>query len=218
MRAKVAELWQTLMEYLGPGGRSRAQRIAVREDLCAFLGSRANHIAQTSLYGYLRARAGVRYPELFANEDFVKSIDIAKWYIWLACLSDLAVFAGGLVVLQTGAQSADVGRLMREVADTVLASTGIPAEAGAEFNSLADSLRARLEACDWASVQDNETPFSESPAALIKWAPIFDDLKRLDDEIVRNSMRFRWREVRSDLRRDLDAGMLIASEIPRSAT
>jgi hypothetical protein len=32
-----------------------------------------------------------------------------------------------------------------------------------------------------------------------------DTLKELDDEIVRNSVRFRWQEVRRDLAQHLDA-------------
>ena len=218
MRAKISDLWQTLMEYFGPGRRGRPIRIADREGLRHFLDSRASHVTQISLYGYLRTRAGARYPELFANEDFARSINIAKWYIWLACLSDLAVFAGGLIASRTGSDRAGVEHLMGGVVDSILTSTGIPVDAGPEFRPLADRLRARLEACDWASVQDDETPFAESPAALIEWAPVFDELKRLDDEIVRNSIRFRWQEVRRDLRRDLDADMLIASENPRRGT
>jgi hypothetical protein len=51
----------------------------------------------------------------------------------------------------------------------------------------------------------------ESPPALVKWAPIIDELKRLDEAIVRNSVRFRWQEVRRDLRRDLDPAAVMAS-------
>ena len=100
---------------------------------------------------------------------------------------------------------------MIRVIDSVLAGTGVPAGAGEEFPGLAQRMRARVELCDWALVRDDETSFVESPAALIGRAPVIEDLKRLDDEIVRNSMRFRWQEVRRDLRRDLDAPALIAS-------
>lgn len=211
VRAGAAELWQTLRGYLGAGKRARANRIVDRDGLRLFLETRASHVTQTSLYGYLRTRAGVRYPELFANDDFVKSIDIAKWYVWLACLSDLSIYAGGLVARRSRADRARVGHLMVSVIDAIFAATGVPAGAGGEFPDLARRLRARVELCDWAAVGDDETPFSESPGALIDRAPVIDDLKRLDDEIVRNSVRFRWQEVRRDLRRDLDAHALIAS-------
>jgi hypothetical protein len=213
-RTSLADLWRTLREYLGTVGQGRTQRITDRESLRQFLESRASHVAQISLYGYLRTRAGARYPELFANEDFLKSINIAKWYIWLACLSDLTIYAGGLITQRTGSERAVVGVIMVEAVEAILASTGIPVEAGAEFQALANEVRARVEACKWSQVRDDDMPFVESPAALFKWAPVFDDLKQLDEEIVRNSVRFRWQEVRRDLRRDLDAELLVASQMP----
>jgi len=165
-------------------------------------------VAQSSLYGYLRTRAGTRFPELFSHEEFSKSMDIAKWNVWLACLSDLSVYAGGLLRRRTG--SPDTSRLIAGAVDAILEETGIPPRAGGDFPRLAGQLRARLAACDWAAVEDNETAFVESPAALVRWAPVIEDLKRLDEEIVRNSVRFRWQEVRRDLRANLDAPALLA--------
>jgi hypothetical protein len=34
---------------------------------------------------------------------------------------------------------------------------------------------------------------------------VIENLKELDEEIVRNSVRFRWQEIRRDLRRNLNA-------------
>jgi hypothetical protein len=72
-------------------------------------------------------------------------------------------------------------------------------------------VRARIALCDWPSVADDETPFSESPAALVRHAPVVDEFKQLDEPIVRNSVRFRWQEVRRALRRDLDAVAVLAT-------
>jgi hypothetical protein len=62
----------------------------------------------------------------------------------------------------------------------------------------------------WSEVPDNAVAFSESPGALVRWAPIMEELKQLDEDIVRNSVRFRWQEVRRDLRASLDAEALLA--------
>lgn len=208
---KFVEFCKVLRDYIGAGGRNRSARIRDIHALSDFLASRASHVAQTSLYGYLRTRAGTRFPELFTHEQFAKSIDIAKWAVWLACLSDLAIYAGGLVLHRSGAGQAEVGRLMSETVEGILTATGIPEGAGSDFADLARRVKTRVALCDWAAVRDDATPFAESPGALISQAPIIDDLKRLDDEIVRNSVRFRWQEVRRQLRRDLDAQVLMAS-------
>jgi hypothetical protein len=63
-------------------------------------------------------------------------------------------------------------------------------------------------------MQDGEMPFSRSPQALVRWAPVVDEFKLEDDEIVRNSVRFRWQEIRRELRRDLDADALIETASP----
>jgi len=198
-------LREGLRDYFGALGRRRDEPIRDRETLKRFLETRASYMAQTSLYGYLRTRAGMIYPQLFDNDEYVVSINIAKWHMWLACLSDLSVFAGGLLMAHPRASTSAVATLMQEFLAEILAHTGNPADADAEFGAHARRVQARLAACDWTQVRDDETPFSESPTALIRWAPVVENLKELDEEIVRNSVRFRWQEIRRDLRRNLDA-------------
>jgi len=194
--------------------RARARAVVDRDCLRQFLETRASYVAQMSLYGYLRTRAGMRYPELFDDDVFVASVNIAKWQIWLACLADLAVYAGFLMLHRTNAPVEQIRELMRRVLDDALAAVGTPADAGPEFAPHADRVRARLALCDWRAIGDDASAFSESPDALVHWAPVVDELKQLDTEIVRNSMRFRWQEVRRDLRRDLDAARVLASILP----
>jgi hypothetical protein len=174
-----------------------------------FLQTRASHVAQMTLYGYLRTRAGTRFPELFDNHAFVFSLNIAKWHVWLACLADLAVHAG--TVLRRGnLTAADVGGLMCRIVDEILDETGVPGDSGPEFAAHAQRVRGRLALCGWSAQADDEAAFAESPAALIYWAPVVDDLKALDEAIVRNSIRFRWHEVRRDLHKNLDAAAVMA--------
>jgi hypothetical protein len=175
-----------------------------------FLQTRASHVAQMTLYGYLRTRAGTRFPELFDNDAFVASMNIAKWHVWLACLSDLAIHAG-TVLRRRNIAAEDTGSLMRRLLEEILDETGTPADAGPEFPAHAQRVRARLALCGWSAQADDEVAFAESPTALVYWAPIVDDLKALDEAIVRNSIRYRWHEVRRDLHKNLDAAAVMAS-------
>ncbi|MDH3320394.1 MAG: esterase [Betaproteobacteria bacterium] len=190
--------------------RRRNTAIANRTELHQFLESRASFVAQTALYGYLRTRAGMRYPVLFDDDGFSRSVNIAKWHVWLGCLSDLCIFAGGLLIKRTSARPDAVGTFMLATLDAILEATGIPADAGGEFAAHAQRVRARITLCDWAAVPDDATPFSESTEALVYWAPIADELKQHDVQIVRNSIRFLWQDVRRALRRDLDAAGVMA--------
>ena len=204
-------LWVTVREYVGIGRRRRLEPVTDVESLGRFLTTRASFVAQTSLYGYVRTRAGLRYPELFDDDGFVGSINIAKWQIWLACLSDVSVYAGGLLAREVPAAADEIGPLITGVVSGILAETGVPADAGPEFEASGRAVLERLAGCDWCAVTDDEGAFSESPPALVRWAPIVDELKQHDEPIVLNSVRFRWQEVRRDLRRALDAGAVLGA-------
>ena len=203
---KLSALGRSMLDYFGLGRSRRDPPVVDADSLREFLDTRASFVAQTSLYGYLRTRAGMRYPELFDDDPFVKSINIAKWQIWLACLSDLSVFAGGLLLKHPQASTGMVGALIQRLVNEILQQTGIPEDAGSEFAASAERVRARIAECNWNAVTDDEGPFTQSPPALVRWAPVITELKDQDEEIVTNSVRFRWQKVRQDLRNLLDAG------------
>ncbi len=216
--ARIASLWRGVRDYFGAGGRKGRIAIVDAAGLRAFLQTRASMVAQTSLYGYVRTRAGVRFPELFHDDVFNEKLNTAKWQIWLACLSDLAVFAGGLMARRTGADRASLTRFMEDAFGTIIAETGTPPDAGPPFAAGIEQVRARLAMTDWAAiVVEDESAFSQSPEALLRWAPIVDTLKQYDGEIVKNSIRFRWQEVRRHLREDLDAAAVLGLAAPAGA-
>ncbi len=194
-------------DYFGKFRTRKQQKISDSLALGVFLETRASHVAQTALYGYIRTRAGSRFPELFENDEFVTAINIAKWQLWISCLSDLSVYAGGLLTRQTEKENGapTTAAIIKETAREILERTQIPEDAGEEFSQSCAAYLSRLDTVQWEEVGDNEAAFTVSPEALVYWAPIVDELKALDSEIVRNSVRFRWQEVRRDLRGMLDA-------------
>jgi hypothetical protein len=208
---ETGRLFGTLHDYLLSGLRRRVEPVTDPASLRRFVETRSSYIAQTSLYGYLRTRAGMRYPELFHDDPFVVSINIAKWHMWLACLSDLSVYAGTLLERGKSDPGVDVGPFMVAMVEAILQDTGVPEEADQEFPLHAERVLARLRQHDWSSPTEDAGLFSESPRALVRYAPIVEELKRLDDEIVTNSVRFHWHEVRRELRHQLDAEAVLAA-------
>ena len=204
-------LWAAIRPHLGLGGGAAPEPIDSPEALGRFLDSRAAFVAQTSLYGYLRTRAGMRYPELFDDDAYIVSINIAKWQLWLDCLADLAVHAGSRLAQQSPRQLPAVAALMSAVVDEVLARTGTPPDAGPEFAAHSGRVRERLRRTDWLAIGPDEAAFTQSPAGLVRWAPVMDELKQLDEEIVRNSVRFRWQQVRRDFAEQLDHEAVLAA-------
>ena len=206
---KISEIYAALYLHFSRKKEKRQRPVDDPESLRHFLNTRASHVAQTSLFGYLRTRTGMRYFELFSDDVFADSLNIAKWQLWLACLSDLSAYAGGLISQRTSIEQSVLRELMINTLAAILAETGIPADAGPAFREAAEQVRKRINSLDWTRVADDESIFSESPPALVRWAPIIDELKQRDEAIVINSVRFRWQEVRREFRTVLAADTLI---------
>jgi hypothetical protein len=202
------EYWGMLGDYIGIGRKRKIRPIADQDSLAEFIASRASHVAQASLYGYLRTRSGTRFPTLFENPDILMSINIAKWHIWLACVSDLAVFTGQCMYQSGKFDESSIAEMVPKAVKQVLDETGEPEEAGHDFAAARDKMLQRITTCDWKLERDDDTIFSHSPEALFYWSPIADELKQRDELIVKNSIRFRWIEVRRSLRKLLDCKAL----------
>lgn len=176
--------------------------------LVEFLGSRAAYVAQTSLYGYLKTRIGTRYPEVFQDQAFAASIDIAKWQIFAACLADLTIFAVANVARGDKLESRDAEALARSCFEGALREAGSDPDSGVDIAETVSAFASRAEATDWTAAALGEAAFRQSPAALVEWAPVVKEFKEMDREIVTNSIRFRWRDVRDQMRRRVDGEAL----------
>ena len=83
-----------MMEYLFPLKKitNKFKSIHSKDELKNFVQERSAHVTQTTLYGYLKTRIGTRYPIMIEDEKFADSINIAKWNIYVAAISDLTFY------------------------------------------------------------------------------------------------------------------------------
>lgn len=203
--------YRTIGRYVGLGKLVDRSPIQNSSQLKSFIESRASHVAQSSLYGYLKTRAGTRFPEMFENPSLLISINMAKWQIYLSCISDLAVYVGGLIYLRTDSSNAQISTLINEIINEIIEETGLPEDAADEYPETIEILKIRVANTDYTSITDDESAFSTSPEMLYKWSPIADELKQRDREIVKNSIRFRWKEIRAQIRNQIDAEGVLKS-------
>ncbi len=184
--------------------RFRTKKIHTLPALQRFVQTRAAYIAQTSLYGYLKTRMGKQYVDLFQDETFAPSIDRAKWHSYAGCLSDLALYvlAQAVVSWQLDRQQA------LELGEYFLDQMVVDALCECELPELSDQtaqhFRARVLEADWPHLAEGEQAFSQSAQILLDAAPVSDEFKQLDGEIVRNSVRFRWDNIRRQFARHSD--------------
>ncbi len=178
------------------------------ESLTHFLQTRSAYIAQTSLFGYLKTRMGTRFPEFFQDKVFSATIQASAARIFTSCLSDLTVFSlveSGVSERMRPEQAVSLARYCYRVA----LEQGLSDIDGEELSSeaLAEFDRRAAET-SWTLEGPSEQLFSGSERDLVRHAPVVDQFKELDREIVSNSIRFRWRDVRDQLRKRLDGEAL----------
>ena len=205
---KVFAVWHQVVRLLSV--RRETDPIDSVAKLTEFAGTRAAYVAQKTLYTYVKARMGIRYPAMFENADVIASLNIAKLHVFAACLSDLAIFA-----VSNALHDQPVGNDERQVLARRCFKTGLDqnaAEAPAQF-SAAQAMREferRLADIDWRNLARQPENFTASPRALFRWAPIADELKRLDSEIVENSIKFAWRDIREQFRKRINPAAVYA--------
>ena len=68
------------------------KKIKSLDELEEFIQSKSAWVSQVTLYGYLKTRMGTRYVLHFENDEFMKSVNLAKWNIYAVALQDLTFF------------------------------------------------------------------------------------------------------------------------------
>ncbi len=176
-------------EYLFPVEKvtSYFKSINSKKDLQKFIQQRSAHVTQTTLYGYLKTRIGVKFTAMVEDDVFSKSINIAKWNIYMTAIADCAFYVFSYLIAEKNLKENDCKEIYLDIIENE------------KENGLTDEIyqRAKQEFLNrYDKINFNkyylENPFKESCLALYNWAPIADELKILDKEIVLNSMRLKW--------------------------
>ena len=169
-------------------------KISNLDELEDFIQSKSAWVTQVTLYGYLKTRMGTRYVLHFENDEFMASVNLAKWNIYAVALQDLTFFTFSYLKNNSNYQEVDKSKeIFLKILDdetTNKMPLDIIEEAKKNFND-------RLENINWNNYC-NDLPFNPSALSLYKWAPIADELKKLDRKIVLNSVILKWDIVKKE--------------------
>ena len=69
------------------------KKLNTLDELESFIQTKSAWVTQVTLYGYLKTRMGTRYVLHFENDEFMKSVNLAKWNIYAVALQDMTFFA-----------------------------------------------------------------------------------------------------------------------------
>ena len=169
-------------------------KISSLDDLENFIQSKSAWVTQVTLYGYLKTRMGTRYVLHFENDEFMASVNLAKWNMYAVALQDLTFFTFSYLKNNLNYQDSDKAKeiFLKILDDETMNKMplNIIEEAKKNFNE-------RLQNINW-NTYCNDLPFNPSALSLYKWAPIDDELKKLDRKIVLNSVILKWDIVKKE--------------------
>ena len=96
-------------EYLFPVEKltSYFKSINSKSDLQKFIQQRSAHVTQNTLYGYLKTRMGHKFTLMVEDEEFSKSINIAKWNIYMTALADCVFYTFSYLINEKNLKNND---------------------------------------------------------------------------------------------------------------
>ena len=153
------------------------------ESMFLFARTRASFVAQTSLFGYLKARMGTQFREYFTDDVFSQAIQDSSVKVFVSCLSDLTVHVVATVAEAERLAPQEAEAMARLCFDEGMRGGLVDIDAGKIPADAHERFDQRMRETDWS-------------ADLTRHAPVVDEFKKLDRKIVATSIGNKWREVR----------------------
>ena len=173
------------------------KKIKTLDELETFIQTKSAWVTQVTLYNYLKTRMGTRYVLHFDNDEFMSSVNLAKWNIYSTALQDLTFFTFSYLKVNFNYQNTNQAKeIFNKILDDEISNKmplDITEEAKRTFNE-------RLQNLNWETYY-KDLPFNPSALSLYKWAPIAEELKTLDRKIVLNSMILKWDIIRDEFKK-----------------
>ena len=154
------------------------------DELEEFIQMKSAWVSQVTLYGYLKTRMGTRYVLHFENDEFMKSVNLAKWNIYAVALQDLTFYTFSYLKVHFNLKEINKSKeIFLKILDDET-SNNMPLEI---IDEAKKSFNERIEKINLENYY-SDIPFNPSALSLYKWAPIAEELKTLDRNIVLNSV------------------------------
>jgi len=173
--------------------KSKIQNLDQLEE---FIQTKSAWVSQVTLYSYLKTRMGTRYVLHFDNDEFMKSVNEAKWNVYAVALQDLTFFTFSYLKVNFNFQ--DISK-SKEIFLKILddeTTNNMPLDV---IEKTKKSFEERLQAINWDKYYSN-LPFNPSALSLYEWAPIAEELKTLDRKIVLNSVILKWDIIKKEFK------------------
>ena len=172
------------------------KKISSLDELENFIQTKSAWVTQVTLYGYLKTRMGTRYVLHFENDKFMGSVNLAKWNMYAVALQDLTLFTFSYLKSSFNYQDIEKAKeIFLKILDDET-NNKMPLDI---IEKAIKDFDQRLQNINWENYF-NDLPFNKSALSLYEWAPIADELKKLDRKIVLNSVILKWDTVKKEFK------------------
>jgi len=166
------------------------------DQLEEFIQTKSAWVSQVTLYSYLKTRMGTRYVLHFDNDEFMKSVNEAKWNIYAVALQDLTFFTFSYLKENFNFEDIDKSKeIFLNILDNET-TNNMPLDIIDKAKKIFDE---RSQSLNWNEYW-NDIPFNQSALSLYEWAPIAEELKSLDRKIVLNSVILKWDIIKKEFK------------------
>ena len=135
----------------------------------------------------------------------------ARNQIYFACLEDLIFYAVGSLSMEDESSSPQLSSIARATFKKVLKEVPQEIFKDVSLQELLSSFEKRLSSIVWVPNTEVAEAFSQSIQALLQWAPVVQEMKKDDSEIVSNSIYFKWLRVCQEYKNLLDVEKVLTS-------
>ena len=167
------------------------------DELEHFIQTKSAWVTQVTLYNYLKTRMGTRYVLHFDNDEFMSSVNLAKWNIYYVALQDLTFFTFSYLKVNFNYQDLNQAKVIFNKILDDETSNKMPLDI---IDQAKNSFNERFQNLNW-EIYYKDLPFNKSALSLYKWAPIAEELKVLDRKIVLNSMILKWDIIKKEFQK-----------------
>ncbi len=192
----ISEVLSAVKDYLFPYEKisKKFAKINSQDDLINFIKEKSAFVTQSTLYGYLKTRMGLKQNMMFTDDIFVESVNKAKWNIFSEAVTDLTFYSVSFLNKKYNINNLDPYVVYETILEKEII-TGLPKDLCEKYKS---KFKEKINSFNIKEYSD-KNPFINSCNALFHWAPIAEELKELDKEIVINSIKNKWMLVVADL-------------------
>lgn len=197
----IKDIFSVLRRKLGFAPRPALNSLSALTD---FTARQAAYVSQVTLFGYIKTRAGTSWPKLFEDDTFLVSLRTARSHFFAACVADLALFFAARMFMGARLSAQQAGKLAVHIAEAVLLNHYDDDIDPTAFDAVIARIRQRTTVIAWEDAATSALAFASSADAFMRWAPVTDEFKALDEEIMRNSLHLRWIGIRRDVKETLN--------------